>query len=223
VKLDVQYHCGSAVDLQALGVGEVGEVDEAGGVAVLSVRVFQVDRPALILGSAQSTSIVDGLACARLGVEVGRRRTGGGAVLVVPGEMLWVDVVVPTSAPQYVDDIRLMAQWVGTAWVSAIDAGTVHTGGLEADVLGSLVCFAGVGPGEVSIDGRKVVGISQRRTRHWVRLQTAVLGRWDPAAVVAVLHLDDPAAALAELSRRAGSVPIAGLAERFVDVLANRR
>ena len=27
-----------------------------------------------------------------------------------------------------------------------------------------LVCFAGIGPGEVLVDGRKLVGISQRRT-----------------------------------------------------------
>ena len=30
----------------------------------------------------------------------------------------------------------------------------------------SLVCFGGVGAGEVTVDGRKVVGLAQRRTRH---------------------------------------------------------
>ena len=34
-----------------------------------------------------------------------------------------------------------------------------------------LVCFAGLGPGEVLLDGRKLVGLSQRRTRNGVRIQ----------------------------------------------------
>jgi lipoate---protein ligase len=34
-----------------------------------------------------------------------------------------------------------------------------------------LVCFAGIGPGEVMLDGRKLVGLSQRRTRDGVRIQ----------------------------------------------------
>ena len=37
-----------------------------------------------------------------------------------------------------------------------------------------LVCFAGVGPGEVLAGGRKLVGISQRRTRAGARFQCAV-------------------------------------------------
>ena len=36
------------------------------------------------------------------------------------------------------------------------------------------------GPGEVTVAGRKVVGITQRRTRAAARFQCAALGRWDP-------------------------------------------
>jgi lipoate-protein ligase A len=52
-----------------------------------------------------------------------------------------------------------------------------------------LVCFAGLGPGEVSAGGRKLVGISQRRTRAAARFQCAVHGRFDGAAVAAMLRL----------------------------------
>jgi lipoate-protein ligase A len=34
-----------------------------------------------------------------------------------------------------------------------------------------LVCFAGLGPGEVSLAGTKLVGLSQRRTRNGIRIQ----------------------------------------------------
>jgi hypothetical protein len=37
-----------------------------------------------------------------------------------------------------------------------------------------LVCFDGLGGGEVTIGGAKAVGISQRRTRGWLRLQSSV-------------------------------------------------
>ena len=59
------------------------------------------------------------------------------------------------------------------------------------------MCFAGVGPGEVLDDtGRKWVGISQRRTRSWIRLQTMAHRVWDPNAAAGALgHAADEALA----------------------------
>jgi len=37
---------------------------------------------------------------------------------------------------------------------------------------------------------RKLIGVSQRRTRDWIRIQTAVHRRWDPELLVAVLAPD---------------------------------
>ena len=59
-----------------------------------------------------------------------------------------------------------------------------------------LVCFAGIGPGEVLLDGVKLVGISQRRSRPGSRFQCAVHTAWRPAALVALLRDDVPAAGL---------------------------
>ncbi|HMK10933.1 MAG TPA: hypothetical protein VK461_05105, partial [Acidimicrobiales bacterium] len=56
------------------------------------VWILEVTEPALVLGSAQSLVDVPGLA-------VCQRRSGGGAVLVRPGEVLWVDVIVPRGDP----------------------------------------------------------------------------------------------------------------------------
>ena len=39
----------------------------------------------------------------------------------------------------------------------------MHAGALECGRFGKQVCFAGIGPGEVTVDGVKVVGLSQRR------------------------------------------------------------
>lgn len=45
--------------------------------------------------------------------------------------------------------------------------------------LATVVCFAGLAPGEVTVDGAKVVGISQRRTRAGARFQCSVPRVWD--------------------------------------------
>ena len=159
-----------------------------------AVWVCDTTEPALVLGSAQHDDGVDRGA----GVDVVRRRSGGGAVLVVPGEVLWVDLVVPAGDPLWEDDVGRAFLWVGEAWGAALAelgvAAQVHRGGLARAAWSFAVCFAGLGPGEVTVDGRKVVGISQRRTRAAARFQCAALGAWDPSAIVPLLGLPPSAA-----------------------------
>ena len=178
------------------------------------VWVQRVDRPALVLGSTQPDALVDRSAAARAGVDVVRRRSGGGAVLVEPGGTVWIDVVVPPGDPLWDDDVGRAAHWVGETWAAALArTGTVgavvHTGGLVTTPWSRQVCFAGLGPGEVVVGGRKVVGVAQRRTRHGARFQVAALLRWEPGALVPLLHLEDPDAALADLAGRAAALPVA--------------
>lgn len=158
------------------------------------VWVHEVDRPALVLGSTQGAQAVDAARAEALGVEVVRRRSGGGAVLLEPGAVLWVDVVVPAGDPLWQDDVGRAAWWLGERWRSALAeqgwAGEVHRGGLDAGAWGSLLCFAGLGPGEVVVGGRKVVGVSQRRRRGWARFQCLAVGRWDPRPVLELLVLE---------------------------------
>ena len=133
-----------------------------------AVWVCDATGPALVLGSAQADATVDREACAAAGIDVVRRRSGGGAVLVVPGEVLWVDLVLPAGDPRWQHDVGRAFHWVGEAWAAALlDLGVeanVHGGGLVRTAWSAEVCFAGLGPGEVTVAGRKVVGISQRRT-----------------------------------------------------------
>lgn len=160
-----------------------------------AVWVCEPTGPALVLGSAQPASVVDREACARAGVEVVRRRSGGGAVLVVPGDLLWVDLVVPAGDELWRSDVGRAFHWVGDCWQRALaDLGVVtatHTGGLQRSRWSDLVCFAGLGPGELRTKaGAKVLGVSQRRTRGAARFQCALLGRWDPSTLTELLALD---------------------------------
>jgi lipoate-protein ligase A len=171
------------------------------------VWVHQVSRPAVVLGSTQPAEDVDRRAADSLGVDVVRRRSGGGAVLLEPGASLWVDVVVPASHPAWEDDVSRAARWLGAVWVAAlgrvgVDGAAVHPGPMQVGRLGRQVCFAGLGPGEVTVPagivgpgeeagsrtiagagtGRaKLVGVSQRRTRAGARFQAIVHHRWDVA------------------------------------------
>jgi lipoate-protein ligase A len=147
---------------------------------------FAVDRPALVLGSTQRDDVVDHRAAREDGIDVVRRRSGGGAVLLVPGEHVWVDVAIGRDDPRWTDDVSASTGWLGEAWADALapmvgERLVVHTGPMVRDEVSDLVCFAGLAPGEVTAAGAKVVGISQRRTRAGARWQCVALRRWDPA------------------------------------------
>jgi lipoate---protein ligase len=185
--------------------------------------VFELDRPALVLGSGQREVVADAEATRAARIEVVRRRSGGGAVLLLPGRCSWIDVLLPRYDPRWDDDVGTSAHWLGDTWASALrDVGVqaaIHRGALQKTTWGPLVCFGAVGPGEVIVGSRKVVGISQRRTRIGARFQCLVLDRWDPGELLDLLALDpaDRARAAAELMTAAAGpgVPLDLLEEAF--------
>ena len=225
----LQRMVGPAGELHAMS----GRLLEGAGPGGRIVRVLHAERPAVVLGAAQPGSDVDAGRAARLGVDVARRRSGGGAVLVGPGESLWVDIAIPRGDPLWSDDVGAAMAWIGDAWVSALEAvgaGPAErwAGRLVSSPSSDKVCFAGVGPGEVlrpparvagspagrsgvpfagrGLLGPKVVGISQRRTRAGALFQTAVLLRWRPLDLLDVLVMEP-----AERARAADQ--LAGVAE----------
>ncbi|MGA0878053.1 MAG: lipoyl protein ligase domain-containing protein [Ilumatobacteraceae bacterium] len=159
------------------------------------VWVFDPACPALVLGSTQSESLVDESAARSRGIEVVRRRSGGGMVLLMPGEMIWIDVLVPRRHHLWRVDIGTAPVWLGESLAGTLTRSGrcgegihVHTGAMQTSQWSGLVCFAGRGPGEVfAADGSKIVGISQRRTSDWVRFQCIVSLRWNPETLVALL------------------------------------
>ena len=143
-------------------------------IGVAELWWLQPTDTAVVLGSRQSAEIVDAAECARLGVDVVKRRSGGGAVLVVPDQLVWVDIVAPPGGAP--GDVRASMIWAGELWRRAlapfVDSGDLTVqGSMVTTPWSDLVCFAGLGPGEVLLDGCKLVGLSQRRTRDGVRIQ----------------------------------------------------
>ncbi len=153
-----------------------------------------ITSPALVLGSTQDPSVVDADACSRAGVEVVRRRSGGGAVLLRPGEVTWLDVIVPVGTAGWATDVHAPMVWLGRRLAEVFaelvgfeDDLVVHDGAMVSTAWSSTICFDGVGAGEVLLDGRKLVGISQRRMRHAARLQCCWYVRYDPVELIELL------------------------------------
>lgn len=181
----VEHHRGSAAEFHARSVP-----DPHGP----ALWWFEVERPAVVLGSTQPLDVIDGPGAAAAGIEVAKRRSGGGAVFLDPVGALWIDVLLPASDPRWEHDVGRSFRWLGEAWARVvrelgIDVAVAHDGPLQRRPWSDLVCFAGLGPGEVTVEGRKVVGISQRRTRAGARFQCALLLAWDPGPLVDVLAL----------------------------------
>jgi len=196
----VESRAGSASDLHAR------DLDPGSG---RRVEILTASSPALVLGSTQQESVVDAGAAAATGTEIVRRRSGGGAVLLLPGRSTWIDVTIGRDDPLWEDDVATAFHWLGHAWASAarrlgVDA-TVHVDRPVETRWSRRICFAGLGAGEVVVDHRKLVGISQRRTRSGARFQCVVHRRWDPIPLLGLLALD-------EVERAYGLVELADIA-----------
>lgn len=160
-------------------------------------RARQVEQPTLVLGSTQPVELVDRHRVRERGVDVVRRRGGGGAVYLEPGDHVWIDAWVPRDDPLWTPDVAAAATWVGAWWRTALGtfgAGgfDVHTGRSVPGELGELVCFAGRGPGEVFHGARKVTGLSQWRCRQGALFSSCAYAHWDPAPLIELVHLDEP-------------------------------
>jgi len=160
-----------------------------------AVRFLIPEDRAVVLGSTQPESHIDQVRADAAGAKVLRRRGGGGAVLVGPGQVLWTDVLIPAEDPLWTADVGRAFWWLGDVWIAALGAvglegAQVLRLGLRHSPWSDRMCFAGLGPGEVTLGDAKVVGISQRRTRAGAHFQCAVPLLWNPSELLALMALD---------------------------------
>ncbi|MGO9558928.1 MAG: lipoyl protein ligase domain-containing protein [Acidimicrobiales bacterium] len=199
-----------------------------------------VVEQAVVLGSTQAETDVDLPRCRQLGISVVRRRSGGGAVLIGPQAQVWIDVFLPPDDPLSVRDVGQSFLWFGRSWATALGAtlrqagvdrgdggaGVVSVtapGGEPATRWSRTLCFGGLGAGEVTLDARKVVGISQRRDRSGSWLHSMAPLRDTSEELVACLALsdEDRSEALRWLRGYAGAVevPAQSLVEAVIAAL----
>jgi lipoate-protein ligase A len=157
-------------------------------------------EPALVLGSGQRPpdgwSPPDGLALVRRG-------TGGGAVLC-DESYLMLDIALPPGDPRVLDDVTESYRWLAEQLVSTLgelgfrDLALVQPTALRrldeaAREAGRRACFAGLGPYELlDADGRKLVGLAQRRRRGGMLLQAAAYLAGEREPLAGMLWLSGP-------------------------------
>ena len=151
------------------------------------------DKGALVLGSSQPIDVARSEALDERGLMLVKRQSGGGAVLVESDSLVWIDVFIPRDDLLWEADIGKSAHWVGKVWQDTLAEfgvlGEVHRGRYEPGRWGNLICFAGRATGEVFVEGKKSVGISQRRTKQGARFQTALVRRWKITDLSSLLNL----------------------------------
>jgi len=208
----------------------VSAVEQHGRDLVVERAVWDVriTRKAIVLGSRQDQSLLNGEQCNRDEIEIVRRRSGGGIVFLAPGEHVWLDVVIPRGDVLWNDDVAKASWWLGDVWVQTLNAlgennVSVHHESLSSDAWGDLLCFAGVGPGEVARQSAeslsKFVGISQRRTRDYARFQCTIYTKWNPHDVE--MYVVNTPGNLSEIAQRVASVQVSqqAIVDTFVSLL----
>ncbi len=113
---------------------------------------------------------------------------------MAPGAQAWLDIWLPRHDILWDDDVIRSSHWLGALWCRALAALgarhlSVHSGPLARSDWTPLVCFSGVGPGEVTAGAAKVVGVAQRRTREGARFHSVALWRWEPSELIGLLAL----------------------------------
>jgi lipoate-protein ligase A len=163
---------GSARDFHALDLD-----------AQRAVWCCEVTAPALILGSTQKDSDINSEQAKAHGIDVVRRRSGGGVVYVHPDTSIWCDITIPRDDVLWTDDVSTSMLWLGEIFVEALSRWldvSVYRNEFVVGDDGHMVCFASTSPGEVFAGSSKVVGISQRRTRQGARFQCVLYRQWNP-------------------------------------------
>ncbi|MFC0337429.1 lipoate-protein ligase A [Kushneria avicenniae] len=99
-----------------MALDEVLTHEVAAGRRGPTLRVWEWDRPAIIIGSFQSLSNeVDMGAAHELGVDVVRRISGGGAMFVEPGNTITWSLIVPETLVEglsFVESYAFLDEWV---------------------------------------------------------------------------------------------------------------
>lgn len=164
-----------------------------------AVRWYAARRPALVIGSGQRPTEVDGAALAAAGASLHRRASGGAAVLFESG-FLMQDVALPPQHGLYRSDVSESYAWLGKLWLATLAAlglaelelvsiAAARADGQSADHLVRRACFGGRSPYEVLAGGRKLVGFSQIRRRAGALFQVGLYAHWSGAALAGLLRL----------------------------------
>jgi lipoate-protein ligase A len=162
-------------------------------------RAYTWTPPAISLGRSQRQGLrLDSKKCSRAGVDVVVRPSGGRAVL--HGDDVTYSAVFPA-------DGILGAGGIGATYkrLAGLLLRALRSLGIEADLARSrasdetqaaLPCFTAAARNEILVEGRKLIGSAQRRTRSAVLQHGAILVRGNQAALASLVADEEAARGL---------------------------
>ena len=155
--LDLSYP--DVVSNLALDEALLIEAEESGTAPIL--RIWESPTIAVILGaSGRLHEDIDAELCRAEGIEIARRSSGGGTVMIGPGALNFTVVLPNDFAP------GLAAVDKAQVFVLERVAEAIRRSGAPAVVLGS---------GDLTIDARKFSGSAQRRLKHHFLVHASLL------------------------------------------------
>ena len=157
-------------------VDDLYDYDTVRQLGKATMFVVRLNQPTLVLGSSQSLDVLDK---DRLGSLVIRRRRGGGGLVLLQPDDLWVDWWIPQNDHRWSHDVHVSSIGAGSWWREALNpyvkgVVSLHEGSLEGDPALRVICFAGRGPGEVFVQEKKAVGVTQWRVREGTFISTVI-------------------------------------------------
>ena len=146
------------IDASGQMARDLALLDEVAAGAPSALRWYQWDPPALSLGRFQPDEDVDLEACARWGVEIVRRPTGGRALLHGGDLTYSVTMPRPTGPGANVDAIYT---WIATGLIAGLDRIGVAAAVARHEGPAGAVCFATQQGADLRVGQRKVCGSAQ--------------------------------------------------------------
>ena len=123
----------------------------------------------VVIGSTQKISPALHDYSIRHTTPIHRRSSGGSAVIIEPGNSIWIDIFLPPNDPLASTSIEKTFEVASVGWTAVLASfGVVaetYRGSYSLKSGYREICFAGRAHGEILVDQKKVVGMAQRRRR----------------------------------------------------------
>jgi lipoate-protein ligase A len=147
-------------------------LDDVAAGAPPALRLYRWDPPALSIGRFQPEGEIDGAACARLGVELVRRPTGGRALLHGADLTYAVAMAEPVGSAGSTDAVY---RHLASALVAALTSIGVDAAVARHEGPSGAVCMATQQGADLRVRTRKVCGSAQLRRRGVVLQHGSIL------------------------------------------------
>jgi lipoate-protein ligase A len=146
-----------------------------------TIVVIKPEFSAIVLGSTQFSD-----AWSFSGIPIVKRNTGGSAVFIKKAQFGWVELYIPFVLAAGLKPKETFLK-VGTAFKNAF--GNLGLKNISIyhkqeifNGIAKVLCFASRAKGEVveSSNEKKILGLSQRRTREFIKIQSGFMNVYDP-------------------------------------------